>query len=187
MGIRDRPWCFTTSSKRWEYCSETKNECGLGVLFYRASDVLFKEKRSFFFPATWAVACVWTITYVWLLLGIAFTFVIACCRSIEAWREFRHRHPDILQWQLTLTLALALILLVTWMLLWDREFEQLSFAMILFAAFAAFIAAFSKVWQYKKTKDESIEERGAKQHTLYHGFLEVNELYYIKVTSRERG
>ena len=70
VGIRDRPWCFTTTRKRWEYCSEEKNDCEINALFHEASDRLHDEKATFFYPIEWIVVAVWTITYIWLLLGI---------------------------------------------------------------------------------------------------------------------
>ena len=151
-------------------------------MFYRASDVLLSDKSTLFYPAPWAVVSIWTITYLWLLLGIGFTFSVACCRSVVAWKEFRYYHPDILQWQLALTLILALVLWISWMFLWDREYEQVSFAMILFAAFASFIVALCKVWHYRKTKDESIEDRKLRQNVPYHCFLEVSA-DFLHITS----
>ena len=48
-------------------------------------------------------------------------------------------------------------------------------AMIVFASLIAFVAALGKSWHYRKMKDESIEERGHKQFTSYHSFLEVRK------------
>ena len=86
----------------------------------------------------------------------------------------RHNHPDVMPWQLALTLIFALAIHVAWMFIWDREFVEVSLALILFASLVAFSVALCKSWHYRKMKDESIEERGSKQYIAYHSFLEVS-------------
>ena len=135
---------------------------------------MYDEKATFFYPVRWIAAAVWTITYIWLILGVIYTLAIACARSTEAWDEFRHSHPDIMPWQLALTLILALAVHVAWMFLWDREYVQVTLALILFASLIAFTVALCKSWHYRKMKDESIEERALKQCIAYHCFLEVS-------------